>query len=174
MSRSHKLFLVGSTLVGSTLVPGWLCGTGCHSAHKACLGRCPGWPVLPGYTSRPNPRFSGLYICHLLIVTPALSFTGSVASVCPDTELNLRDTVLGEVENSSFIALPGKGGTQWANDLKPVCSSLKVGVRRCIVTVQRGGRVWSAHGHSSNRLLLRWVGVSTINLLVSTGLGSLF
>ena len=57
--------------------------------------------------------------------------------MCPDTELNLRDTVLGEVENNSFIALPGKGGTQWANDLKPVCSSLKVGVRRCIVMVQR-------------------------------------
>ena len=67
------------------------------------------------------------------------SFTGSVASVCPGTELNLRDTVLGEVENTSFIALPGKGWTQWANDLKTVCSSLKVVVRRCIATAQRGG-----------------------------------
>ena len=67
------------------------------------------------------------------------SFTGSVASVCPDTELNLRGTVLGEVENNSFIALPGNGGTQWANDLKTVCSSLKVVVRSCIVMVQREG-----------------------------------
>ena len=59
--------------------------------------------------------------------------------MCPDTELNLRGTVLGEVENNGFIALPGNRGTQWANDLKTVCSSLKVVVRSCIVMVQREG-----------------------------------
>ena len=28
----------------------------------------------------------------------------------PDTEINLGDRVLGEVEKNSFIVLPGKGG----------------------------------------------------------------
>ena len=30
-------------------------------------------------------------------------------SLCPGTELNLGDGVLGEVEKNSFTALPGKG-----------------------------------------------------------------
>ena len=33
-------------------------------------------------------------------------------------KLNLGDRVLGEVERDSFIALPGKGGTQQAPALK--------------------------------------------------------
>ena len=41
-----------------------------------------------------------------------------------DVKLNLRNRVLGEEENNSFIALPGKGGTQWAKALKKLCPNL--------------------------------------------------
>ena len=37
---------------------------------------------------------------------------------------NLGDRGLGEVEKNSFIALPGKGGTQWAKALKKLCPNL--------------------------------------------------
>ena len=41
-------------------------------------------------------------------------------SLCPGTELNLGDGVLGEVEKNSFTALPGKGGSQQLIALKTV------------------------------------------------------
>ena len=56
----------------------------------------------------------------------------------PGIELNLRDRVAGEVEKYSFIALPGKGGPQRANALKPVCPHLEEVVRSFIVIIQRG------------------------------------
>ena len=38
------------------------------------------------------------------------SLRSQIQPLYPDTELNLGDRVLGEVEKDSFIALPGKGG----------------------------------------------------------------
>ena len=38
--------------------------------------------------------------------------------LCTSAELNLGDRVLGEVEKNSFIASPGKEGTQQAHALK--------------------------------------------------------
>ena len=46
----------------------------------------------------------------------------------PQTELNLGDTVLGEVEKNSFIA-PRQRGPQWANALRTVCPNLEEVVR---------------------------------------------
>ena len=46
-----------------------------------------------------------MYIPHLLIQSEVKS-----GPLYPNTELNLRDRVLGEVGKNSFIALPGKGG----------------------------------------------------------------
>ena len=40
--------------------------------------------------------------------------------LCTSADLNLRDRVLGEVEKSSFIALPGKGGHSGLMPLKTV------------------------------------------------------
>ena len=42
--------------------------------------------------------------------------------LCTDAELNLGDRIWGEIEKNikknCFIALPGKGGTQWAPALE--------------------------------------------------------
>ena len=45
-------------------------------------------------------------------------------SLCPGTELNLGDGVLGEVEKNSFTALPGKGGHSGFLFSKTVCPNL--------------------------------------------------
>ena len=44
--------------------------------------------------------------------------------LCTSAKSNLRDRVLGEVEKNSFIALPGKGGTQRAHAWKTACPNL--------------------------------------------------
>ena len=41
--------------------------------------------------------------------------------LCTSAELTLGSRVLGEVAKNSFVALPGKGGTQQANGPKTVC-----------------------------------------------------
>ena len=44
--------------------------------------------------------------------------------LCTGAELNLRDRVLGEIENNSFTALPGKGGHSRLVPVKTVCPNL--------------------------------------------------
>ena len=44
--------------------------------------------------------------------------------LCTSGESNVRDRVLGEVEKSSLISLPGKGGQGRLLPLKTVCPSL--------------------------------------------------
>ena len=87
----------------------------------------------------------------------------------PDTKLNLGDRVLGEVKKNSFIALPGKGVHSW---LMP--SKLCVPTWRGSEEFSSNGskRAWSARGHSSDGLVVRWVEASITSLLVPTGLGS--
>ena len=41
--------------------------------------------------------------------------------LCTSAKWSPGDRVLSEVEKKSFIALPGKGGTQRSNALKTVC-----------------------------------------------------
>ena len=55
----------------------------------------------------------------------------------PNTELILRDRVLGEVEKNSFIALPGKGGHSGLVPSK-LCHDLEAVVKSFIGMVQRG------------------------------------
>ena len=45
-------------------------------------------------------------------------------SLCPGTELNLGDGVLGEVEKNIFTALPGEGGQSGFLSSKTVCLNL--------------------------------------------------
>ena len=45
-------------------------------------------------------------------------------SLCPGTELNLGDGVLGEVEKNSFTALPGKEEHSGFLSSKTVCPNL--------------------------------------------------
>ena len=45
--------------------------------------------------------------------------------LCTVAESNLRDRVLGEVEKKSFIALPGKRGTQKTPASNALCPNLE-------------------------------------------------
>ena len=56
----------------------------------------------------------------------------------PDTKLNLRDRVLGEVQKNSFIALSGKGGRRGLMPSKLCVPPQKRVVRSFTVMVQRG------------------------------------
>ena len=75
--------------------------------------------------------------------------------LCTSGELNVRDRVLGEVENSSLISLPGKGGQGGLLPLKTVCPNM-------------GGFDEEFYSHSSRlALLIRsgWVlGLHSFNL----------
>ena len=59
--------------------------------------------------------------------------------LCSRAELNLGDRVLDEVEKNSFIALPGKGGTQQARASQNSVSNLGDLVRSFIAMVQGQG-----------------------------------
>ena len=70
----------------------------------------------------------------------------------------------GRAEKSRFL-------TQ-ANALKNVCPDLERIMRSSGNGLKK--RAWSAHGHTYDWLLVRWVGVSIINLLVPASLWSTF
>ena len=83
-------------------------------------------------------------VCANNVVPAELCFPSEVcnaessASLHNGAKSNLGDQVFREVEKSSFIALPGKGGPQQPNDLKTVCTNLGKILRSFIVMVQRG------------------------------------
>ena len=58
---------------------------------------------------------TGLFLCPCTCVCDAES---SAASLYTGAESNLQEGVLGDVEQSSFTALPGKGGHRGVNPLK--------------------------------------------------------
>ena len=60
------------------------------------------------------------------------------------TELNSTE------EKNSFIAMPGKGGTQWAHVLKAMCPIVEGLMRSFIAMVQRG------RGQLVGILLMGW------------------
>lgn len=73
------------------------------------------------------------------------------------------------VEKNSFIALPGKGSHS-----RLIPSKLSVTPPGVVVeSLEFKEQMWSTHGHSSNSLVVRSVGVSIINLLPS-GLRSMY
>lgn len=57
---------------------------------------------------------------------------------------------MDKVDESSFIALPGKGGPQQANALRIMCPTLEGIVKLFIVMVQK------RHGQLINFLLIGW------------------
>ena len=61
----------------------------------------------------------------------------------PDTKLNLRDGVLGEVVKNSCIALPGKGGHRGLCALRTVCPDLEWGAVRSLTVFKEQGVVSS-------------------------------
>ena len=74
------------------------------------------------------------------------------------------------VEKNSFIALPGKGGHS-----RLIPSKLSVTPPGAVVeSLEFKEQTWSTHGHSSNWLVVRSVGLSIINLLLPSGLGSMY
>ena len=86
--------------------------------------------------------FSFVLTCYLAEIQPL--YTG--------TELNLRDRVLGEVENNSFIALPGKGDHSRLMLPKLCVPNWGVWVvRGFIAVVQRRG-----HDQFMDILLIGW------------------
>ena len=88
----------------------------------------------------------------------------SSASLYIGAELNLRVRVLSEVEKDSFITLPGKRGTTEGECPQNHVSQL--GEDSGTFYCKCSKRVWSARGHSSDGLVVRWVGVSINNLQV--------
>ena len=66
----------------------------------------------------------------------ASRYWSQVGPLYSNTELNLRDTVLGGVEKNNFIAFPGKGG-QSGLMLSELCPDIERVVRSFIVMIQR-------------------------------------
>ena len=89
----------------------------------------------------------------------------SVLPLYPDTKLNLR--VLGKAEKKSFTDLPGKVGWCFQNCVSQPGSGSEE------FYSNGSKRPWSAHGHSSDGLVMRFVADSIINLLVPIGLRSM-
>lgn len=81
-----------------------------------------------------------------------------------DAVLNLSDRVSGDVKINSFTTLPGKVGH---SELMPS----KVWVCSEEIYSSCSQRQWSTRGHSFDWLVVRQVGISIIDLLVSTILG---
>ena len=78
-------------------------------------------------------------------------------------ELNLGDIIWGEVEKNSFIAFPAKGDTAGSypqNHESPLGEDSEKFRSNC------PKRTWSVCGHSSDGLVVSWVGVNIINLQV--------
>lgn len=67
--------------------------------------------MTPSYFLRSCPSEAELFFGRLGPVVPTLLLMSNPASI-PDTELNLRDRVLGEAEKNSYVALSGKEGAQ--------------------------------------------------------------
>ena len=109
------------------------CGFGTVGAVWA--GGWPGWS---------HSWLWGKWWQDLLVITPSdggWNFTTgaeSSASLYTRAKSNLGDRVLGEVENESFITLPGKGGYSGLLPRKTMCPHLGEIVRSFIVMVQRG------------------------------------
>ena len=70
--------------------------------------------------------------------SPDITAVAEIPPLYTGARLNLGDRVLGEVERNSFIALPGKGGTQPANALKTVCPAQEGLVRSLTVFKEQG------------------------------------
>ena len=60
-------------------------------------------------------------------------------SLYASAKLNLGDRVLGEVENNSFIALPGQGGHSGLAPQK-LCGPIQEGLGRSLIAMIQG---WS-------------------------------
>ena len=90
---------------------------------------------------------------NIIILMPKLSFFVHWSA------LNFRDRVLGKVEEESFIVLPGKGAPMGycpQNHTSPFGEDSDKFYSSC------SKRSWSAHGHSSDGLVVRWVGVQLV------------
>ena len=70
---------------------------------------------------------------------------------------------MGKVEKKSFIAWPGKGGHSGLM-LSKLCPDLEGVVRSWIIMVKKG---MISSWHSSDGLVMRKVGVSNINLVLT-------